>query len=231
VESKLHVVPNGYDPGEMAAIKPCDFGHCAIVYTGIFYPPKRIISPFMAALKCLKESLNKDSEWYFHFYGEEESYVRDQADRFGVSDRVVLHGRVPRGEVLSAVKGASLAIVITSVAEQGSLDDKGIVTAKIFEAIGLETPVLLITPKDSDATSATESTGLVRSFTGTEIQGMASFVKDVVCGQAPKPKNTEACSWTTISKKLDAVLRRAASLESEGPLPTGVISQRIGNGR
>ena len=62
VGSKLHVVPNGYDSGEMAAIKPYDFGHCAIVYTGIFYPPKRIISPFMAALKRLKESLIENSE-------------------------------------------------------------------------------------------------------------------------------------------------------------------------
>jgi hypothetical protein len=70
----------------------------------------------------------------------------------------------------------------------------------------------------------------VKSFTGTDIQGMASFLKDVLCGQAPKPINIEACSWTTISKDLDAVLRKAASLEFKGFLPTGV-AQRIGNGR
>jgi glycosyltransferase involved in cell wall biosynthesis len=210
VGAKLHVVPNGYDSGEMAAITPYDFGHCAIVYTGIFYPPKRIISPFLAALKRLKESLNENSTgWYFHYYGVQENHVREQADRFGLNDRIVLHGRVPRCEALSAVKGARLAVVVTSVAEQGSLEDKGIVTGKIFDAIGVGTPVLLITPNGSDATAITETTGLVKSFTGTEIQGMASFLKDVVCGLAPKPKNIEVCAWTTLSKNLDAVLRKA----------------------
>jgi glycosyltransferase involved in cell wall biosynthesis len=167
----------------------------------------------MAALKRLKESLNENSNgWYFHYYGVQENHVREQADRFGLNDRIVLHGRVPRCEALSAVKGASLAVVITSVDEQGSLEDRGIVTGKIFEAIGVGTPVLLITPNGSDATAITETTGLVKSFTGTEIQGMASFLKDVVCGRAPKPKNIEACAWATLSKNLDAVLRKAISV-------------------
>lgn len=216
VGAKLHVITNGYDPNEMAAVKPHDFRHCAIVYTGAFYPPKRVISPFLAALKRLKETLNESSSsWYFHYYGEHEQHVREQAVRFGLNDRIVLHGNVSRQEALSAVKGASLAIVITSIEEPGSLEDKGIVTGKIFEAIGLETPVLLIAPNGSDATAITAATGLVTSFTGTDIQGMASFLKDVVCEQAPKLKNIEVCSWTTLSKALDAVLRRAIQVDGE----------------
>ena len=209
VGSKLHVVTNGYDSGEMAAVKPYDFGHCAFVYTGIFYPPKRTISPFFAALKLLRESPHgKAKEWYFHYYGVNDQHVREQADRFGLSDRIVLHGRVPRREALSAVKGASLALVITSVVEDQTLEDKGIVTGKIFEAVGLATPVLLIAPMGSDATAITEPTGLVKRFSGTEMQGMLSFLKDVVRGQSPRPKNLEICSWSTISKKLDNLLRK-----------------------
>ena len=212
VGPKLHVVTNGYDSGEMAAVKPYDFGHCAFVYTGIFYPPKRTISPFLAALKLLKESLNGNgngngNDWYFHYYGVDENYIRQEADRFELSDRMVCHGRVPRGEALSAVKGARLALVITSVAEEQTLEDKGIVTGKIFEAIGLATPVLLIAPEGSDASAIAKPTGLVTSFAGTQIQGMVSFLKNVVYGQAPQHKNIESCSWTTISKDLDVLLR------------------------
>jgi glycosyltransferase involved in cell wall biosynthesis len=137
----------------------------------------------------------------------DEDHIREQADRFGLTDRIVFHGRVPRREALSALKGASLAVVITSVAEQDTLEDKGIVTGKIFEAIGLATPVLLVAPIGSDARAITAPTGLVKGFTGTDIQGMASFLKDVVCGRAPQPQDIEACSWTTIAKNLDAVLR------------------------
>jgi glycosyltransferase involved in cell wall biosynthesis len=208
VGEKVHVVTNGYDPDEMATVKPYDFGHCAIVYTGIFYHPKIIISPFLAALKCLKESPNEtNNEWYFHYYGVQEDYVRQQAADYGLNDRIVLHGRVPRREALSAIKGANLALVISSIYEQSPLIDKGIIPGKIFEAIGLGTPVLLISPFGSDTRSLMAHTGLVKSFTGADIQGMVSFLKDVVCGRAPQPKNLEACSWTTISKSLDALLR------------------------
>ncbi|MDR4464475.1 MAG: glycosyltransferase [Nitrospira sp.] len=208
IGTKLHILPNGYDSSEMAEVEPYDFGHCAFVYAGIFYPPKRVITPFLAALKLLKESLSEgDNEWYFHYYGVDENHVRREADRFGLSDRIVFHGGVPRRQALSAVKGARLAVVITSVADQETLEDKGIVTGKIFEAIGLETPVLLIAPVGSDARVITEPTGLVRSFAGTEIQGMVSFLKDVVRGWVPQAKNIEICSWTSISKNLDSLLR------------------------
>lgn len=210
VGQKLHVVTNGYDADEMGAVKPYQFGHSAFVYTGIFYPPKRTISPFLAALKLLKESPHGSAkEWRFHYYGMDEKHVREQADRFQLSERVVFHGRVPRAEALSAVKGASLALVITSVAEEATLDDKGIVTGKIFEAVGLATPVLLIAPEGSDASVITASTGLVKSFRGSEIQGMASFLEDVVHGQALQPRNIESCSWAGISQSLDALLRGA----------------------
>jgi glycosyltransferase involved in cell wall biosynthesis len=212
VGTKLHVVTNGYDPNEMAAVKAYGFDHCAFVYTGNFYPPKRVISPFLAALNLLKESRSESSRsWYFHYYGVHENHVREEADRLGLNDRIVLHGRVSQQEALSAVKGASLAVVITSIEDEGTLEDKGIVTGKIFEAIGVGTPVLLIAPQGSDATTTTECTGLVKSFVGTDIQGMASFLKDVVHGQVPDPKNVEVFSWANIARNLDGVLRKVIS--------------------
>ncbi|MBK9308726.1 MAG: glycosyltransferase [Nitrospira sp.] len=212
---KLHVVTNGYDVDEMAAVRSHDFGHCAFVYTGIFYPPKRTISPFFAALKIFRESPRGNAkEWYFHYYGANDQHVREQADRFGLSDRIVLHGRVTREQALSAVKGANLAIVITSVAEEETLEDKGIVTGKIFEAIGLATPVLLIASMGSDAITITASTGLVKSFRGSELQKMAPFLDDVVQGQVPKPMHIEGCSWAVISRKLDSLLRECMTFTS-----------------
>lgn len=208
VGTKVHVVTNGYDAGEMAAVEPYDFGHCAFVYAGSFYAPKISISCFLAALKCLQESLKKASEkWYFHYYGAHEDHVREQAAHYSLTDRIVLHGRVPRREVLSAVKGANLAVVISSVYQRSLSKDKGIIPAKIFEAIGLGTPVLLIAPPGSDATALLAPTGLVKSFAGADTQGMVSFLKDVVCGRPPRPQNIEVCSWTTLSKNLNAVLR------------------------
>ena len=225
VAAKVHVVTNGYDPDEMAAVKPYDFGHYAFVYAGSFYAPKISISSFLAAFKCLQESLNKArGKWYFHYYGPHEDHVREQAAHYGLNDRIVLHGRVPRREALSAVKGANLAVVISSVYERSPLKDKGIIPAKIFDAIGLGTPVLLIAPPDSDATALLAPTGLVKSFTAADTQGMVSFLKDVVCGNVSQAKNMGVCSWTNISKDLDALLRGVVARDSN-QVPCGRRSQ------
>ena len=40
--------------------------------------------------------------------------------------------------------------MITSVAEEATIEDRGIVTGKVFEPLGLGTPILLIAPPGSD---------------------------------------------------------------------------------
>lgn len=209
---KCHIITNGYDNDELAAVTPYAFGHCAIVYTGNFYPPKRIISPFLTALHYMKETSGKaDAEWYFHYYGGEGNHVREQAGPFNLNDRIVLHGKVSRREALSAVKGARLAVVIVSIEEQASAEMAGMVPAKIYEAIGLGTPVLLIAPNGSDATRITAPTGLVKSFTANDTHGMASYLQAVIRGERPRSKNIDAFSWQTIGRNLDQVLRQVVS--------------------
>jgi glycosyltransferase involved in cell wall biosynthesis len=208
---KLHVIPNGYDPEDLTAIKPHNFGHFAIVYTGSFYPPKRVISPVLAALQRLKETMpGKDGKWHFHYYGGQGDHVREEAERLGVMEQVVLHGNVSRAEALAAVKGAGIAIVITSVAEEATMADRGIMTGKVFEPLGLGTPILLVAPPGSDVETLAETTGLARRFTGSDVAGIASFLTEAISGQVIKPKNLDVYAWTTIAKQLDAVLREAA---------------------
>ena len=215
VGAKVHIVTNGYDPEELKNVQPYDFGHFAILYAGDFYPPKRVISPIMAALKRLKEMLDgKCSAWFFHYYGGDESYVREEAQRFGVMERVILHGSVPRTEALSAVRGANVAVVITSVADEVTMADKGIVPGKVFEILGLGTPMLLIAPPDSDVAIIAEATGLARRFTGTDIGAMAGYLTDAMGGQTSKPRDRETYAWTNIVKKMDRVLCIALGMAS-----------------
>jgi glycosyltransferase involved in cell wall biosynthesis len=208
---KLHVIPNGYDPEELKGIDPYYFGHFAIVYTGNFYPPKRSISPVVAALKHIKATMHgKDGQWRFHYYGGHGNYVREEAERFGVMERVVLHGNVPRAEALAAVKGAGVAVVITSVAEEATMEDRGIMTGKVYESLGLGTPILLVAPPGSDTEILDETTGLARRFTGTDVAGIASYLAETISGRIVQPRNLDAYAWTNIAKRFDTVLREAA---------------------
>jgi glycosyltransferase involved in cell wall biosynthesis len=210
LEEKIHVITNGYDPEELAEVQPYNFGHFAIVYTGTFYPPKRVISPVMAALKGLKE-LTRDRErnWYFHYYGGHASHVREEAKRFKVEDRVVLHGSVPRAEALSAICGAGIAVVITSVAEKPTVEDQGIVSAKVFEALGLGIPTLVVAPSGSDVELIVKPTGLAQIFSASEIDGMALFLQKKICGQKVQLRGSANLAWPTLAQTLASVLQTA----------------------
>ena len=131
----------------------------------------------------------KDGKWHFHYYGGQGNHVREEAERFGVMEQVVLHGNVPRAEALAAVKGAGVAVVITSVAEEATMADRGIMTGKVFEPLGLGTPILLVAPPGSDVEILAETTGLARRFTGSDVAGIASFLAETISGQAIEPKN------------------------------------------
>ncbi len=216
IDSKLHVITNGFDPEEMAQVKPFDFDHFAIVYTGTFFIPERTITPVMRALRRLKEThTNKSVNWRFHYYGAQNDYVSAEAARFNVSNRVVLHGKVSRAEALSAVKGAGVAVVIASVAEKPTWVDKGIVTGKVFEPLGLGTPILAIAPPGSALESIIETTGLARLFAGSDIDQIASFLGDTMCGRGPQPRNPAACAWPNIVSKLDAILGEVAERKNK----------------
>ena len=207
VGSKLHVITNGYDPEELATIKPYAFGHFAIVYTGDFYPPKRVITPVMAALKSIKETTNNNGRaWYFHYYGGKENHVRDEAMKFGIIDRVVVHGNVPRTEALSAVRGANIAVVITSIEDKFTNQDAGMIPAKLFEALGLRTPILIIGPPGADVNTIVETAGLAARFSGSEVNAMKSFILNAMSGQAPGPKKPETYAWEPMIEKLNNIL-------------------------
>ncbi len=202
-----HVITNGFDPEELARVPKLDFGHFAIVYTGSFYPPKRGVEPLMAAMQRLDSVVPPDDRWAFHYYGNQGDYVRRVADAFRVGHRTLIHGSVPRAEALCAIRGASVAVVISSIFERASLAEKGIVTGKVFEEIGLGAPLLVIAPEGSDLDGILATTGLGKRFAGTEIDGIVAFLRERMDGGELRPRNTEMYSWASIGDQLDAVLR------------------------
>ncbi|HBP89717.1 MAG TPA: glycosyltransferase [Nitrospirales bacterium] len=209
LNKKIHVISNGFDPEEMAQVQPTQFPHFAIVYAGNFYPPRRVITPLMEALKHLKERRGEENgKWFFHYYGEWGWHVRDEAERFGVLDKVELHGKVPRGVALSVVAGANINVVITSIPDQATLADQGMITGKIFESLGLGTPILLICPKGSDAALLDNCKG-VKAFQKNKVDDMATYLNDQIEGQGERIKGGDQYSWVTLSRQLNDILLKS----------------------
>ena len=164
----------------------------------------------MSALKRIKETTGDDGNWYFHYYGKEGDHVCKEASQFDVREKVIIHGSVSRDRALSAVKGAGVAVVIASVKEEeATLEDKGMVTAKVFEAMGLGTPSVLLAPQGSDIETIAATAGLAQCFSVKNIEGIACFLTEMMSGRIPQSRDREAFSWENLGKKMDSILRLA----------------------
>ncbi|WP_447964777.1 glycosyltransferase [Nitrospira sp. Ecomares 2.1] len=209
LKEKVHIISNGFDPEELTQVQPTQFPYFTIVYTGNFYPPKRVITPLMAALKQLKEFREGgEVKWFLHYYGQMGEHVREEAERFGVMDKVKLHEKVPRSVALSAVAGGNISVVITSIPDHVTLADQGMVTGKVFEPLGLGTPILLICPLESDAAKLGSCQG-VRVFQKEDVRGITHYLNERIEGKVEEIAGGEEYSWVNLSSRLNDVLLKS----------------------
>ena len=201
VQDRLHVIFNGYDAVELAAVKPHQFVEPAVVYAGIFYPPVGVPDPVLAALRPLHRP---DLKWKFHYYGAAARLVAAAAERAGIAERLVTHGQVQRAEALSAARGAHSAVVIASVMPTASLGDRMIVTGKIFELVGMGVPVLLVAPPGSDAELVI--TGCGRRFAGDQVADMTRYYSELLAGPRQTYQPPLAFEWSRLGMQLHQVL-------------------------
>ncbi|RLB05737.1 MAG: hypothetical protein DRG83_01870 [Deltaproteobacteria bacterium] len=208
MDGKIYTISNGYDPEDVEGITPMKFTKPSLVYAGIFYPPKRSITPIFRAMKEASKRLPVEKQPEFHYFGAHEDYVVREAEKVGIKDCVICHGVAPRKTVFQALKGAVLAPVITSVLPEGDLLDKGIVTGKIFEILNLKVPIMLVAPHGSDARNVLIDSNAGEAFVGTDIKGMADYIIRACKGEVrPTFEGREKYSWPRIVEKLDSLLR------------------------
>jgi len=209
IPKKFQVVPNGYDEDEGLQVAPMEFTEPALVYAGVLYPPKRVLTPVLEALKLAEQRMASDGPApVLHYFGLDGALVEQDAIRCGCSHLVRLHGPVPRDRVLSAIKGSHLALVVTSVSEQADLWEAGTVTGKIFEPLNLGTRVLLIAPPRNDARQIVETLQGGMCFHGGQIEAIADYlVATCSAPRSPAPQVAKEHSWEHIVVKLNELLK------------------------
>ncbi len=202
------IVTNGYDHELLDSIEGHTCDKCVIVYAGILYPGKRDLDPVLAAIARVgAQPCRALRPIELHYFGPQSDLVRHAANVHGAGESVVLHSLVSRTEVLKAVKSADAAVVITGMNDEAPLAERGIMTGKIFEALGLGTPVLLISPRNSDARQLLVDTNNGAAYCASQIDDITQWLVDLT--SRPRPPRTPAtiCSWVTLAEKFDRILR------------------------
>lgn len=206
---KVKTISNGYSPEQLTGIEANKFNEPAFVYTGRFMPPLSTVEPIIAALNIL-DKLAPSKLWKFHYYGQNNTAVETAAEKAQLQHRVVAHGTVTREESLSAIKGARGAFVVTSNSQHAGAAERGILTGKIFEPIGLGCPVICLTPEDSEARHLIERTSTGAAFWSGESEAIANYLAQLLSGSTKTGDGT-ICSWPVLGKQysdlLEEVLR------------------------
>lgn len=132
-----YTVMNGFDREPLDAVPLRDLGPGRhVVYAGIIYPGRRDPMPLLRAMATTPELFDVT----LHLVGVDPHLVPPEAHTLGLDDRLRFIGRVDRKTALSYVKSADIALLLT----WNDPGEAGVVSAKIFEYIGLAKPILAL---------------------------------------------------------------------------------------
>ncbi len=144
ISSRLHVIPNGFDPDDVASAEqaravPANDAPIRFLHAGsLRYQQRRgdvLFDAFGAAAR-------KNHSLVLHLLGSVSPsnavYAREAIPPANLS----FDGFVPHDEALRRMAAADILVVITSESEAGT----GTMTGKIFECLAVRRPILLISP-------------------------------------------------------------------------------------
>ena len=209
---KIFTITNGFNKSELQDITKKQFDHFSIIFCGSLISAKMSLVSLFRALQVLNSNCNNDQNWKFHYFGPNTDVVKKEIKEWGLEDKSEIHGNLPRVEVLSFQKGASINVVLSASADAVTIEDKGVIPGKIFELIGMRASILPIVPKQSAVEAVLMELG-VKCFSHGETEEIAAHIGEVMNGKKLEPNNIEKYSWEELAIKFDRLLRNFISSE------------------
>lgn len=174
VKSKVHVIPNGYDPvdfeGDVVPVKE----HFLVTYVGTIadtYNPEVFFSAFRAVMDA-----NQNVSMRIRFVGSLSGLINEYIRKYKLENSIEIIGHVSHGEAIQYMQTATVLLLVIPDVK----DARGILTGKLFEYIGAKRPVLGIGPADGDAAKILAECIAGRMFERTDPTGVESWLQESV---------------------------------------------------
>ena len=143
--AKIYTIRNGFDPEDIQLgsvqnnLYEFEREKLIFSYCGALYNGRRDLSPLFLALSNLisKKKVNRrDIE--VHYAGAGFYLISNMAKRYGLEDRIIDHGLVPRDKALQLVNSSDIGLV----ASWNTKNDQGVITGKVYELFLLRKMIL-----------------------------------------------------------------------------------------
>jgi glycosyltransferase involved in cell wall biosynthesis len=138
-------ITNGFDPADIKAAEPKKWEGFSLLYAGSLLASTSGEPFFAMAAEAIRRDAGLRHSLRLVFVGAFGPELRAAAEKYGLSDRLVLPGPLPYLESLGAQKGAS---VLLGLATRGP-NAEAITTQKIFENFATGRPALVLAPEGS----------------------------------------------------------------------------------
>jgi glycosyltransferase involved in cell wall biosynthesis len=146
---RVQTIANGCDFEDFAGLEYRPADRFRLTHTGSFFGRR---SP-----RALLEALaSTEADIVARFVGDFRSSDREWAERLGLGDRLELHPYLPRRQVLELQRDSeALLLLIPDSGGRG----RAVLSAKVFEYLAAERPILAAVPPDGAAAELVRETG------------------------------------------------------------------------
>jgi glycosyltransferase involved in cell wall biosynthesis len=146
---RIETIPNGCDFEDFAGLEYRPGPRFRLTHTGSFFG-KRSPRPFLEALA------QTDGDSVVRFVGDFRAADREWAQNLGLGDRLELHSYLPRRRVLELQRDSEALLLL--IPESGGRG-RAVLSAKVFEYLAAERPILAVVPPDGAAADLIRETG------------------------------------------------------------------------
>jgi glycosyltransferase involved in cell wall biosynthesis len=206
--ARVETISNGCDFEDFAGLEYTSAPRLRITHTGSFFG-RRSPRPILEALA------NSDVDAVLRFVGDFRAADREFAESLGLGDRLELHPYLPRREVLAIQKDSeALLLLIPQSGGRG----RAVLSAKVFEYLAAERPILAAVPPDGAAADLIRETGAGTVVAPDDMDGLRAAIEHLdaeyrggrLNGTPLSPELRERLSRRTRSKELADLIRSLA---------------------
>lgn len=144
-ESKIKLIPNGFDEADFAHISKGESGYFHIIYAGSFYGGYNPFNFLRALEKFLSENPEISKAVKVKFIGRFAAGVQESCADYLKNSRVAIEfpGYLPHEKSIEAISNAHLLLLVVG---QGEGSDT-VIPGKTFEYLRSGSPILALCPK------------------------------------------------------------------------------------
>lgn len=163
VESKIEVIPNGFDLDDFENFSPEKSEYFYISYVGTISTDYKI-DGFIEAIQNLPAEIK--AKVRIRFIGQMVPEHLTRFEKAGLKEMIEIIGYVKHSEAIKYLFSSNVLLLIIPDVENNA----GIVTGKLFEYLASSRPILFIGPEDGDAAKiiADSKSGAICSYTDSE---------------------------------------------------------------